>query len=134
MRGSRVAKPPAKGTPMRIAPHLVVLVCGLGLTLGLTPACGSGELTCQNPTAAQQTCITCVNTSCASDVSAVETNCPDYSSCASSCNCGDTACTMKCQTGAVEAGSACGGAALGYLSCLETMCKSQCPITITVGH
>jgi hypothetical protein len=115
---------------MRIASIAALPLVGVGLTLGLaltfTPACGSGGVTCQNATPMQQSCLDCVNSSCSSDVTAVETNCPDYLSCESACNCGDSSCGTQCLKGAADAGSACAGAGTGYLDCLTKMCASQC--------
>jgi hypothetical protein len=109
---------------MRIFSFLALPLLGLGLSLPFTTACGSSGLSCENPTTTQQTCITCVNSSCGSQVSSASSDCPGSESCAAACNCGDNACIAKC--GSPDAGDACVGAALDLVQCEQSMCKTQC--------
>jgi hypothetical protein len=114
---------------MKISWFLALPLVGVAFTSTLTPACGSGGgLTCQNPTSADQTCITCFNTSCGSDVSAVESECGSSVTCKQACNCGDKACASAC--GSVDGGSTCLGAGLGLAACISSMCKTQCAGTM----
>jgi len=111
----------------RVASLLALPLLALALVSSLTPACDSGGgVSCQNPTTAQQVCITCINSSCANDVSALDSECPTALSCEESCNCGDTTCSSACLKSAGDAGTACLGAGVGFVDCINTMCKPQC--------
>jgi hypothetical protein len=111
-----------------LAALIVVPVLGLTAALAVAPGCGSGSggsVSCQNPTSMQQTCITCVNSSCTQNISNVQNDCASILACDEACNCGDTTCTTQCSSGA-DAGTACIGDVLGLSDCATEMCKSQC--------
>ena len=109
---------------MAIQKWLVVPLLGCGVSLAFTPACGgSSDVSCANPTSADTTCLNCVNSSCASQISTLESDCPALS-CAEECNCGDTSCITMCETG--DAGAACTAPEEAVLECADTMCASQC--------
>jgi len=114
---------------MRISWFLALPFAALGVATSLTTACDSGGITCQNPTTQDQTCLTCINSSCSNDVSAVESECGSSISCGEACNCGDQSCSSKCKSGD-DAGSACLGAGLGLAACISSMCKPQCSGTM----
>jgi hypothetical protein len=117
---------------MRIAPFLFALpLLGLGLAVQFTAACGSSGLTCQNPTTEEQTCSTCVNTSCANEVSAVESACSAYVSCASACNCGDNSCATGCLKLLDDAGTECKSEGTALITCESMSCKTQCTVTVS---
>jgi hypothetical protein len=108
---------------MTIARWLIVPLLGFGVSLVFTPACGSSGLSCANPTSADTTCLTCLNSSCASLISTLASDCPGFS-CAEECNCGDTSCITKCENG--DAGAACLQPGDAVLQCADMMCASQC--------
>jgi hypothetical protein len=112
---------------MKISLVVVALVVG---SIG-APGCsgnGSGVPQCMNPPATggtSTTCANCLNSSCSSEVSQVDSACSGYVSCYDACDCSDDTCLENCQKQATS-DSACEGALQSGLSCAEAKCTSAC--------
>jgi hypothetical protein len=113
---------------MRMASFLVVPFLGLGLCLAssFTAACGSSGLSCENPSTAEQACLTCENSTCSTDVSATTSACSSYVSCLAACTCGTQSCMDDCLSQAADAGTACENAIESLGTCSNSMCKTPC--------
>jgi len=112
---------------MRMASFLVVPFLGLGLclTLSLAPACGSSGVSCENPSTAEQACLTCLNSSCSTYVSSTTSACSSYVSCLAACTC-DTPCLDDCLSQTDDAGTACENAVESLGTCSNSTCKTPC--------
>lgn len=121
---------------MTVASSLLLTFIGVGLTLSIAPACstassGAGEvISCQNPTSAQSTCLSCVNSVCSSAIATYASACPGAVACGNAANCtGPSAACGKYD--ATDAGAVCSSpnspVLASFVECvLKSSCITQC--------
>jgi hypothetical protein len=101
---------------------LLVLACSSKSASkgGSLPTCQGAQPSSGSNSAA---CTSCVESSCSSDLSSVESACSAYLGCYSGCQCSDGQCIANCQS---QVTSNCESALTAGSSCEAQNCPSQC--------
>jgi hypothetical protein len=73
-------------------------------------------------------CSSCLQNSCASQLSSVEASCGAYITCYQGCQCSDLACLQGCLS---KVDSTCQNPQGSFVMCLSQNCVSQCTTTTT---
>jgi hypothetical protein len=122
-------------------PVIVGCSSGSGNGSGSDSGSGSGSdsgassvPTCKGATAStgpgSAACNSCLQGSCGSQVSSVQSSCSAYVTCYSGCQCSDTACITGCLS---HIDSPCQNAYLGLVTCLSQSCSAPCNGTTDGG-
>ena len=112
----------ASFTAAALAVAVVIVGCSSSSGGGApsTPTCKGGA----GATGAGSTaCNSCTQSSCGSQIAAIEGACSAFLSCYEACECTDLACLGNCQT-SIDA--TCMSAYNPFVSCLTQSCASQC--------
>lgn len=90
---------------------------------------GSGPSfpSCKNNSQYNQSCVSCVESACASDLSNTESDCKDYLACFEQCDCSDEMCLAACSSKAEEGN--CPQAAQALTTCETQTCVTECEQT-----
>src|SRR4029077_9680743 len=81
--------------------------------------------------AGSSACSSCLQNSCGSQVSAVNSACGAYVACFQGCMCGDFMCLVGCAQTKIDA--ACSNSYMPLQNCLMQSCGQQCNQTVNIG-
>jgi hypothetical protein len=113
----------------------LMLATAMLATVALVVGCSSSSSdggnatppTCKGATGSagpgSSACNSCTQSSCGSQISAIESECSAYVSCYEGCDCSNLTCIAGCQS---QIDSACMNAYNPFTSCLVQNCTSQC--------